>query len=114
MTTRLDWDGERLLARVREATRQGINDTTAEAARVAQTGHWWNNRTGNLERNVITERAHRFGKRIVGRFGATYSGQKGVRSGFYGLFLEMKIPWLRPAADEVFPTLAANIRRRMK
>lgn len=109
----VQWNGARVLERVAHATQQAIDDATREAADVAKTGHWWHPRTGNLERQIVTEHAHRHGNTITGRFGATYSGIEGVRSGFYGLFLEYRTPWLRPAADLVFPTLAAKIRRHL-
>jgi hypothetical protein len=110
---KFDWNGDTIVQRVAEAARMAIDETLDEADADASSSHWWRNRTGNLEVNIVTERARRFGYHIRGRFGTTYSGVKGHRSGFYGLFLEYRTPFLRPAADRAFPTLAAKIRRRL-
>lgn len=111
---RLEWDGDQLLERVTRAAIAAVNDTTQAADDDASASHWWKNRTGNLELQTITESAKLIGSRVVGSFGTTYSGTKGVRSGFYGLFLEYKFPFLRPAADRQYPTLAERIRGRLR
>lgn len=111
---RLDWNGDKLLARVAQAAADAIDETTKATDDDASMTHWWDNRTGYGERHIVTEPAHPVGDRIVGRVGATYSGQKSVRSAFYLLFLEYKFPWLRPAGDRQFPTLAARIRGRLR
>lgn len=110
---RLDWNGDQLAARVREAARAAIDDTLREADADASMSHWWRNRTGNLELNIVTEDAEIAGDRVTGRFGTTRS-KKGERTGFYGLFLEYQTPFLRPAADRAFPTLAAKIKARLR
>lgn len=108
-----EWNGDKILERVTEAARKGVDDTTQATDDVATASHWWANRTGNLERNIVTEPAVVEGSRVVGKVGAT-TMRKGKRTGWYGLFLEYKLPWLRPAADETFPTLATRIRERLK
>jgi hypothetical protein len=106
---RLDWKGPQIKARVERATLQAIDDCTEAAAKDAQTSHWWRNRSGDLQGNIIAETAkvmpngHR-----RGRFGSSLR-----KGGFYGLFLERKRPFLRPAADREFPKLARTIRRRL-
>ena len=112
---KMDWNGDRLSQKVAQASRLAIDETLREADADATASHWWKNRTGNLEIQIVTERAHRIpGNRIAGRFGTTYfGGKKGKRSGFYGLFLEYRRPFLRPAADRTFPRLADKIRRRL-
>lgn len=110
---RLNWNGDKVTANLAEAARVAINETTQATDDDATSSHWWSNRTGYLERKILTEPARFEGNRVIGRVGATNSGQKGVRSAFYGLFLELKLPWLRPAGDRQFPTLAARIRRRL-
>lgn len=45
----LDWEGDRILAQAIEASRLGINDTTALALEMALATHPWENRTGQLE-----------------------------------------------------------------
>lgn len=110
---RLDWNGDKLIERVAEAARASIDETLAEADTDASASHWWLNRTSNLELNIVTEDAKVEGLRVSGRFGTT-TMRRGRRTGWYGLFLEYKTPFLRPAADRVFPTLAAKIARRLK
>lgn len=110
---RLEWNGDNLLERVAEAARKSINETLTEADADASASHWWLNRTGNLEENIVTEDARVEGSRVIGRFGTT-TMRRGRRTGWYGLFLEYQTPFLRPAADRVFPTLAAKIARRLR
>jgi len=98
------WFGERILERKLEAARLAIDDITDEAALDAAGSHWWKNRTGNLEENIVAEPAKREGSAVTGKFGSTEG------AGFYGLFLERRTPFLRPAADRTFPRLAAMIR----
>lgn len=107
MGARLTWRGPEVLAAVREATREAIDETTEEAAKDAAASHWWRNRSGLLEANIEHEPADRFGRTVRGRFGTTR------RQGFYGLFLERRTPFLRPAADRNFPRLAQRIRGRL-
>lgn len=109
-----EWNGDRILERVTEATRTAIDDTTQAADDVASTSHWWRNRTGYGEAHIVTEAAKVDGSTVRGTVGATYSGTKGVRSAFYLLFLEYKTPFLRPAGDATFPTLADRIREKLK
>jgi len=110
---RLDWNGDKLLERVTEAARVSIDETLREADLDASASHWWRNRSGYGEAHILVEDAKVEGTRVSGSVGATYSGQKGVRSAFYLLFLEYRTPWLRPAGDVTFPGLASKIRRRL-
>lgn len=110
---RLDWNGDRVRARVVEASRVAINETLEEAAADASASHQWVSRTGQLEEEIVVEQAVVGGQRVTGAFGTTR------RRGFYGLFHELGTirefarPFLRPAADRAFPTLAEKIRRRL-
>lgn len=101
------WNGPRIAARVASAAAAAIDETTALAARDAAATHWWRGRRGQLERHIVSEPARREGARITGRFGASRKG------GFYGLFLERRTPFLRPAADRQFGQLVARIRARL-
>jgi hypothetical protein len=105
--TRIDWRGTYVLESVRRATQAAVDDTTKDAAAVAKASHWWAARTGDLTGQIVNEPARRFGPKIRGRFGSTKT------RGFYGLFLERRTPFLRPASDIVFRTLAGRIRRRL-
>jgi hypothetical protein len=107
MSTRIRWNGAKVLAKVQDATAAAIDETTEDAARAAGASHWWRNRTGMLDSRIVSEKAERRAGRLVGKFGTT----QGL--GFYGLFLERRNPFLRPAADAVFPSLAARIRGKL-
>jgi hypothetical protein len=102
-----DWRGEQILARVARASAEAIDQTTEEAAQDAAASHWWRSRSGQLEAEIISEPAEHHGDVVVGRFGSTRG------PGFYGLILEHRTPFLRPAADRNFPKLAARIRARL-
>lgn len=105
---KLDWQGDKVVERVLNATRESVDESTEEAARVAAGSHWWRSRTGNLDSQIVNEPAVRTGNTAVkGRFGSTRD------KGFYGLFLERRNAFLRPAADSVFPRLVARIRSRL-
>lgn len=105
--TRVTWRGDAVKARVVAASQAAIDETTAEAARHAEGSHWWRGRSGQLGGEIKAEPSKRSGREVVGKFGST------MRRGFYGLFLERRTPFLRPAADQVFPRLAARIKRRV-
>lgn len=109
MANRLDWRGDRVLAQVSRAIKDAIDETTKDAAEDAKDSHWWQSRSGNLESEIVTWPAQRTGgAQWTGKFGTT----KGA--GFYGLFLERRTPFLRPAADRNFPKLAKAIKRRIR
>lgn len=103
---KLDWNGDRFRERVRIAAEAAVNETVDDAADDARTSHWWRNRTGQLESELVVEHTHG-AESPTAKFGTTR------RRGFYGLFLEYKTPFLRPAADRHFSTLAEKIRRRL-
>ena len=111
---RLDWHGDKLLARVRAASVAGVNETVDAARDDAAVSHEWVNRHGQLEEEIVSEHADPADANPNALFGTT------VRRGFYGLFHEegtvheFARPFLRPAADREFPSLAARIRRRLK
>lgn len=109
----IEWNGDRIIAELTEACRAAIDDVTDDTDKAASNSHWWRNRSGWLESQIITEPATIEGSTVTGKVGYTYSGTKGVRSGFYGLFLELRFPTIRPAGDATFPTLARRIRERL-
>lgn len=110
----LEWHGDELAERVRRAAAAAIDDTTAATDDQATAAHEFRNETGNLERRIITEPARDEGAEIVGKVGIEYAhGEKEVRDGFYGLFVETHRPFLRPAADAMFPTLARRIKEKL-
>lgn len=111
---RVDWRGADLVERVRTAARLGVNDAVDAARDDARVSHEWINRTGQLEEEIVSEHADPGDRNPTARFGTTR------RRGFYGLFHEegteheFARPFLRPAADRNFPSLAARIRRRLR
>jgi hypothetical protein len=116
----MEWNGDAIEARVDRAVRAGIDDTTQDIDDDATVSHWWENRdlkryktpAGFLEREIVTTPSFVDGDRIVGRVGVRYSGEPKVKTAFYGLFLEYKQPWLRPAFDRQAHRLAMHIRDR--
>lgn len=112
-TARLDWKGDELVERLRLASVAAVDETVEEAAADARVSHEWVNRTMQLEEEIVTEHAAAADANPNAKFGTTR------RRGFYGLFHEegttheFARPFLRPAADRVFPTLASKIRRRL-
>ena len=127
----LVWKGDQVVADMRKAQRFGINKTMVQTVEFAKRNHAWTNRTGTLEGSIsIIEFATRAGRGFRGEWGS-----KDVR---YALIHELggKIvpvkakmlsfeiggkrvfakevniparPYLRPAADTIYPQLAANI-----
>jgi len=101
------WYGDRILDKVQKASVEAIDEVLEDTAKDAASNHWWASRSGNLEGAIVAEAAERTPRGARGRFGSTQ------HEGFYGLFLERKTPFLRPAADRQFPKLAAAIKRRL-
>lgn len=105
-STHVEWLGKEIELRLIEKTIAAADATLDAATQEAKANHWWSNRTGGLEANTFFAPAKLDGLRVKGRFGS------GMRAeGFYGLFLERRTPWLRPAADRTFPAFAATLAR---
>jgi hypothetical protein len=121
-----DWHGDELADRVERAAREAVNETVDDARDDAKATHPWKVdpelrrlRKGgrlvnpNLEGQIVSEHAE-VGPNPTAAFGTTR------RKGFYGLFHELStvhehaFPFLRPAADRAFPTLAARIKEKLK
>ena len=101
------WYGDEILRKVQRASTEAIDEVLAESVRDARSSRWWQSESGRLEANIVQEKAEATPRGARGRFGTTQRG------GFYGLFLERRRPFLRPAGDRTFPRLAAAIRKRM-
>lgn len=105
---KIDWKGAAVIAKITRATHEAIDETTQAAADVAKSEHDWQRKSGELEANTIIRPAQQEGPtQITGKFGSTNR-----EGGFYGLFQEMREPWLRPAADKEFPKLAERIAEK--
>lgn len=100
------WNGPLIAERIQAAAKLAIDETTREAAADARQSHWWQNRGEQLEEEIVAEAATVRGPVVSGKFGTT------ERRGFYGYFLERRTPFLRPAADRVFPRVAGRLRER--
>jgi phage gpG-like protein len=130
----LRWKGDALTKRMRAAQQLGVNKAMQDAVLHARANHTWKNDQGRLENSInIAELARPDGAGVVGTWGS-----KSVR---YALIHELggvivpvrakalKIPmpdgsfrfvksvtiparpYLRPAADAIYPQLAGNIRK---
>jgi hypothetical protein len=104
----LEWHGAAIGARVVAAELAAVDETTKASADEARGDHWWTARGGPLERETISEPARPVAGGVVGKFGTTR------KRGFYGLFLELQQPFLRPIADRVFPSLAERLHERYR
>lgn len=130
----LRWEGDALTRRMRDAQKLGVNATMSEAVQHARNNHTWQNRQGRLESSInIAEPAREDGAGVVGTWGSTdvrYAlihelggvivpvRAKALKipqpDGSFRFVKSVRIParpYLRPAADAVYPKLADNIRK---
>lgn len=129
----LRWEGDALTARMRKAQMQGVNKTMADCVIQAKTNHAWQNQTGVLEGSIkIADFARPDGAGVVGTWGSTDVRYALIHElggvivpvraealaipqpdGSVRFVKSVRIParpYLRPAADAIYPQLAANIR----
>lgn len=111
MASRVVWLGDRIALRLAAAAAEAINEATHAAAEDAASNHWWEAQRGSdgLQGQILSTPAKPEGARVVGKFGSSIR-----KAGFYGLFLERRQPFLRPAADRHFPKLPLLIRKGTK
>ena len=132
----LEWDGDQVKAKMRRAQAEGINSTMAGSAVHAKRNHAWRNQTGTLEGSLdVVEFATPDGKgQISGVWGSRDVRYARIQElggtirpvnakalfipdaagGIAAVVQEVTIParpYLRPAADAVYPTLAKRIRQ---
>ena len=131
----LNWQGDEVVARMRQAQEHAVNQTMARSVVHAKRNHEWHNRTGTLEggiqvaefarpirngvrgvwgvRDVVYARIHELGGVIKARTA------RALRFFIGGRFVQVRQvtmparPYLRPAADVEYPKLAARIRRHL-
>lgn len=128
----LEWRGKRVTRTFREAQRVGVNETMAQAIDHAKANHAWRNRSGTLEGSIrIAEFAEPSGAGFRGTWGsldvryALIHELGGVIKPVRAPALVFQVdgqwvrtqqvtiparPYLRPAADAMYPNLAGNIR----
>jgi phage gpG-like protein len=128
----LRWDGAALTERMRKAQILGVNATMSEAVQHARRNHEWQNRQGRLEASInIAEIAKVDGSGVVGTWGSTDVRYALIHE-LGGVIVPVRAkalaipqadgsvrfvksvtipprPYLRPAADAVYPGLAAKI-----
>jgi hypothetical protein len=110
----VNWQGDKVEANVREATRWGIDSTMADCVVTAMSEHNWENRTGILTGSIRMQPAVDQGDAITG-----YWGSFAV---IYARFLELgtrfipqgKYTWLQPSAERHYPSLALRIRAKLE
>lgn len=101
-----DGEGEALVKRVVEATRLGVDQTTAACVMHAKQNHPWHNVTATLEGSLEMRPATLEGAMVRGTWGSF--------SVLYAIFLELKgWAYLRPAADTEYPNLVDRIRANL-
>ena len=134
MTESLKWNGPALTAKMRAAQKLGVNATMAGCVQQAKANHAWQNQTGILEGSIkIAEFAREDGAGVVGSWGSTdvryalihelggvivpvraQALKFELPDGSFRIVKSVRIParpYLRPAADAVYPQLAGNIRK---
>lgn len=107
MASRLIWHGDKILAKVREATRLAGDAVLIDATAQAKVPGWTPRDTGALANSITYERMQRAGSGLVGSFGS-YDVH-------YAIYVEVGTykmaghHYLRRARDAVFPSLPERV-----
>ena len=113
MAARITWLGGEIRRRAQRAQAIGVNKIMSECVDHAKRNHPWTFRSGTLHGSIRIVRFARPGKGGV-------RGEWGSADVKYAIYLELgtsrmkPYPYLRPAADEWYPKLAAAIRGDME
>lgn len=130
----IDWRGPAVSAKLKAAQIAGVNRTMASCVQTAKSEHDWENQTATLEGGIaVVEFAVADGERVRGTWGvqdvvyalihelggvikpvnakALAIPQAGGGVAFVSSVTIPARPYLRPAADKRYPSLAMNIRR---
>jgi len=109
----IDWTGKEYLRRVLTAQKRAVNRIMSRCVIHAKQNHPWTNRTGILEGSIrITDYAYEDRHGVAGLWGSADTA--------YAIFLELgtsrmpAFPFLRPAADAVYPELVGELSRQME
>lgn len=107
----LKWNGDKLKKKMDNAIAHGINETVKEAIVFALNHHPnWQNRT-LLAEGSITQKKFATPKKHFALWGSVWTNA-GTN---YVWYLEFKHgPFLRGAADAIYPSLAKRIKKRFK
>ncbi len=129
----LDWNGPAVTAKLKAAQIAGVNATMGRCVVHAKRNHPWRNRTAQLEGSIqLVDNARAEGNGVRGVWGVTDQAQalmlelggiitpvkaKALKipmpDGSFRFVKWVRIPaypYLRPAADAIYPQLAENIR----
>jgi hypothetical protein len=129
----LNWKGDVVKAKVRAAAVKGVNVTMAQAVNHAKRNHPWKNRSGILEGGIVIQNfAAASNDGVAGTWGVfdvkyalaqelgavivpVKAKALAIPQPGGGVVFVKKVtlparPYLRPAADAVYPNLAANIK----
>jgi hypothetical protein len=98
---KLTWFGPQIADNITNATKAGIDQTMADCVAHAQGRAPVD--TGWLRNNITFRPAIRQGNRLVGRWG-------NVDGPDYALINELRVNYLRRAADSQYPSLPSRIR----
>lgn len=133
MSKSLNWKGDALTAKMRKAQILGVNSTMSKCVQHAKANHSWKNQTGILEGSLdIVDYAAVKGAGVEGRWGSQDVKYALIHE-LGGVIVPKKAkalaipqpdgsvrfvksvtiparPYLRPAADALYPTLAAAVR----
>lgn len=110
---RLDWKGDKLARKVRDATVKATDETNEAAAERARSNHGWSSQTGTAERSIKAQPAKANADEVEGSFGSFGPDAD------YFIFLEVgsaNTPaddTLRRAADTENQKLADRIKRSL-
>lgn len=117
----VEWRGDAVKSKVRRAEMLAVNRTMSECVIHAKGNHTWRNRTGTLEGSIrIANFAAPHARGVRGVWGSSdvvYALR--MELGFQGsdalgrAINQPARPYLRPAADVVYPRLAGYIREAL-
>lgn len=106
-TMSLKWSGQQILDQIRQQAAQAVDSTLADAAALAAI--YAPVSTGALRNSITYKPARMQQGAIVGSFGSyTISYAIYPEMGTYKMSAR---PYLRPAADDTFPTLLSRLGR---
>lgn len=134
-TKSLTWNGDVVNERMKQAAIAGVDRTMGQCVTHAKANHPWQNRTGILEGDIqIQEYAVPAGAGVKGVWGVRSESRQALILELGGTIVPVKAkalkipmpdgsfrfvksvtippyPYLRPAADQIYPRLSDNIRK---
>jgi hypothetical protein len=110
---KIDWKGDMVDKKVREAVAWGIDSVMADCVVTAKSEHNWKNQTTVLQGSLMMQPAKDQGDAIIGLWGS-FDVE-------YARWLELgtrfipkgKYTWLVPASDKHYPSLSHRISAKL-